>query len=463
MKFKIPKELLGYSNLSKLEQEAIRSLAGDRSIVIKKADKGSCVVVWDRLDYQIDGEKQLKDRKVYQEVNFSENIFPDLVEKSNTMFKNLRRKGVILEKQLKHFSFEYKKATNLGKLYLLPKIHKCLKSVPGRPVISICGTPTKKMSEFLDHHLKPVMQNDWSYIKDSGDFLRKIRNVGNIPENAILVTAEVVGVYPNIPHNAGLKVLINNMLEAREHNIVSTDNLIKMARFVLENNCFEFNGAVKKQISGTAISTKFAPPYPCIFMMNEPETKFSQTQSLQPLVQLRYIDDIFFIQTHGKGTLKKFLDDLNSFDNNIKFTHEPSKENATFLDLIVKLSKGCLTTDLHIKDTDRRQYLNFNSSYPDYTKRSIIYSQILRLTKICTFKNGILRHRDEIELWFQRRGYLEHVFNTEMKKVTFNGSFGKSSNKNKSVPFALTYHLLRKKVNYIIEKHIHLLYMNKEV
>ena len=47
---------------------------------------------------------------------------------------------------------------------------------------------------------------------------------------------------------------------------VSTDDLVKMARFVLENNYFEFNGDVKKQISGTAIGTKFAPPYACIFM-----------------------------------------------------------------------------------------------------------------------------------------------------------------------------------------------------
>ena len=124
--FKIPKEQLGYFNLSKLEWEAIRSLAGDRIIVIKKADKGSCVVVWDRLDYLMEAEKQLKDRKVYQEVRFSENILTDLVEKSNTMFKNLRRKGIISEKELKYFSFEYKKATNLGKLYLLPKAsQKC--------------------------------------------------------------------------------------------------------------------------------------------------------------------------------------------------------------------------------------------------------------------------------------------------------------------------------------------------
>ena len=125
----------------------------------------------------MEAEKQLKDRKVYQEVRFSENILTNLVEKSNTMLKNLKRKEVILEKELKSFSFEYKKTTNLGKLYLLPKIHKRFKNVPGRPVISNSATPTEKVSEFVDHHLKPVMQNSRSYIKDPGGFLKKIGNL----------------------------------------------------------------------------------------------------------------------------------------------------------------------------------------------------------------------------------------------------------------------------------------------
>ena len=233
-----------------------------------------------------------------------------------------------------------------------------------------------------------------------------------------------------------------------------------MARFVLENNYFEFNGDVKKQISGTAIGTKFAPPYACIFM-DDLETKFLQSQSLQPLVWFRYIDDIFFIWTHGNDKLEKFLDDLNSFDNNVKFTLESRKDNVTFLDLIVKLSEGRLTTDLHVKGTDRHQYLHFNSSRPDHAKRSIIYTQAFRLAKICTFENDFLRHRDEMKSWFQKRGNPEDVINTEMKKLIFNGNSGKSSNKNKGVPFLLTYYPLVKKVNYIIRKHIHLLYMNE--
>ena len=39
-----------------------------------------------------------------------------------------------------------------------------------------------------------------------------------------------------------------------------------MAEFFHKNNIFEFNGEAKRQKTGTAIATKFAPPYTCIFM-----------------------------------------------------------------------------------------------------------------------------------------------------------------------------------------------------
>ena len=45
---------------------------------------------------------------------------------------------------------------------------------------------------------------------------------------------------------------------------------------------------------------------------------------------------------------------------------------------------------------------------------------------------------DEMKPWFQRRGYPEDVMNSELKKVVFTENFGKSSNKNKGVPFVLT-------------------------
>ena len=109
------------------------------------------------------------------------------------------------------------------------------------------------------------MQSGRSYIKDSRDFLKKIRNLGYLPENAILVTADVVGLYPSIPQEAGLQAL-EEALENRNHKQISTDKLFKMAQFVLKNNFFAFNNDVFQQISDTAIGTKFALQYACISM-----------------------------------------------------------------------------------------------------------------------------------------------------------------------------------------------------
>ena len=172
--FKIIDSKLGYSNFSNEEWQAMRALADDRSIVIKKADKGSTVVVWDRNDYILEAEKQLSDANVYKDVSFNEKNLQELVGTSNQLFQNLKSKGKISDKQLKYFTYEYKKVSNLGKLYLLPKIHKRLHNVPGRPVISNCGKPTKKASEFLDYLLEAIMQRGKYYIKDSGDFINKV-------------------------------------------------------------------------------------------------------------------------------------------------------------------------------------------------------------------------------------------------------------------------------------------------
>ena len=74
---------------------------------------------------------------------------------------------------MKYFTSDFKKHTNLGKLDLLPKIHKSLSEVPGRPVISNCGSLTEKVFEFLISELKPVLQEGRLYLKDSGDFIKR--------------------------------------------------------------------------------------------------------------------------------------------------------------------------------------------------------------------------------------------------------------------------------------------------
>ena len=104
------------------------------------------------------------------------------------------------------------------------------------------------------------MQESWSYIKDSAEFLKKVKHLGRIPYEFILVIADVLALYPSIPHKADLETL-RKRLNEREKSEIPTEDIVQMAEFLFKNNFFEFNGEIKRQKSGTVIGTKFAPPY----------------------------------------------------------------------------------------------------------------------------------------------------------------------------------------------------------
>ena len=129
----------------------------------KKADKWPSIVAWDHNDYIQEIEKQLNDINVYKDVCFNDKHFKELVGTSNKLFQNLKTKRKISDKQLKYFTYQYKKVTKIDKLYLLSKIPKRLAN---GPVMSNCDTLTEKASEFLGHDLKTVMQKCKSYIKN---------------------------------------------------------------------------------------------------------------------------------------------------------------------------------------------------------------------------------------------------------------------------------------------------------
>ena len=63
------------------------------------------------------------------------------------------------------------------------------------------------------------MKSGTSYIDDTNDFLLKLKNLKKVPDNAIIVTADVVGLYPSIPLNKGLEVLKKQLDNFHEKSI----------------------------------------------------------------------------------------------------------------------------------------------------------------------------------------------------------------------------------------------------
>ena len=75
----------------------------------------------------------------------------------------------------------------------------------------------------------------------------------------------------------------------------------------------------------------------------------------------------------------------------------------------MSLSGGQLTIDLHIKSADKHQYLHYKFAYPDHTKRSIVLSQALRVSRTCYNKTDFESHLDDMKSWFQARSFHKHL------------------------------------------------------
>ena len=98
MSTEIPKDK--YNNLTREERGALFDLKNDKTIVIKGADKGSAVVVWDRDDYIQEAEKQLGDKEIYEEVSNDPQPLIDIIHKA---VEKIRKRGDLSADNIKYF------------------------------------------------------------------------------------------------------------------------------------------------------------------------------------------------------------------------------------------------------------------------------------------------------------------------------------------------------------------------
>ena len=289
-----------------------------------------------------------------------------------------------------------------ARFYILPKIHKC--GVSGRHVCSCSSSLTENISSIVDWFVKPLLPAVPSYIKDTNEFLRKLRGLGQLPPNALLVTLDVVALYPSIPHDGGLDALTSFLHENHFSNVV-TRGIVDLARFVLTRNYFEFDGQLYLQKSGTAIGTVMAVVYSVIYMYKFAVDAIA-ARPLKPFVWWRFIDDIFAVWTHGETELLRFVAHLNSVNPCIKFTLHYSPASVNFLDVCVSSDQnGVVSTDLHVKSTDTHQFLHSNSCHPNHTKKGIAYAQALRIKRICSEPDRAKLRCSQLEDYLVLRGH----------------------------------------------------------
>ena len=447
-------------NLSKKEDEALQALMQRNDIIICNADKGGSCVIIDVDDYIKEGERQLTDQSFYK-------VLPsDPTKMHNELVQNViesLQKKHLLEKKTAEYLKIHNPRTPL--LYLLPKIHK--ENNPGRPVVSSINCHTSKISEFVDYHLQPIVKSLPSYVKDTSDFLKKLRNLPkNLPKETFLVTMDVKSLYTNIPNIEGIEAV-------KEHISITDINLLKPAivaflQLILTLNNFTFNGTSYLQINGVSMGTKCAPTYANIFMASFEDKYIYPVINRKTLLYARYIDDIFLIWTDSQQNLHLFFETLNSAHPTIKFDCNYSTKNINFLDTNICITENDeIVTKIFKKPTDQQPLLHHKSYHPKSTKTSIAYSQALRIRKICSLDKDFEEGANHLTDKLDDRGYNKCDYMSSIEKARNTPRDSMLTTKEKAplgkIPFITTFDKRIPKIKEHIDNCWDTLHVNNDI
>ena len=90
-----------------------------------------------------------------------------------------------------------------------------------------------------------------------------------------MYSCDIESLYPSIPTELGLEAIQFWIMRKRDliPQRFTTEFILELIEFISKNNNFLFNSKMFNQIIRTAMDTKCAPPYACLTIGYQEETK----------------------------------------------------------------------------------------------------------------------------------------------------------------------------------------------
>ncbi|KAL5266467.1 hypothetical protein ACHWQZ_G003754 [Mnemiopsis leidyi] len=138
----------------------------------------------------------------------------------------------------------------------------------------------------------------------------------------------------------------------------------------------------------------------------------------------RYIDDGAGFYAGTKRQFSEFINTVNSRIGTLGLNIDEHNivdpgEYVAFLDIQFTFDpEGTLQTDLYVKPTDSRSYLQFGSTHPNHVFSAIVYSQCVRLRRIINDNDRLSRRLAELEVAFLNSNYPSRMVNNIITKVS---------------------------------------------
>ena len=279
----------------------------ERDIIIRMQDKGNNFVI---LDKNLDQEKVIEqmERGSFNIIDKDPSL--DTIKVIDEWVEKWKDFG-LSDKWVKFITG----ATEVhpGINYPLIKTHKA--NNPARVITSGCGTPTEKLSLFVETYCKVAVDSIECRVKDTAHMLKivdELNDVG-ILESDLLVSFDIVNMFPSIDNKIGVEQVRKKLVQFSEKFDVPVDCIIEALEICLYKNCSTYQGQYWLQTDGTAMGPKNSCSYAdivaeCVDLrVLEAKINFPELRSW-----FRFRDDTFVL---WRGTVER-LNNFFTFSSN---------------------------------------------------------------------------------------------------------------------------------------------------
>ena len=402
-----------FDSLTKEEKAAVGSLQANMNIVIQRQDKGGGAVVMNRLDYNAKLLGIISDETKFIPCPADQT---EIVKKEvNIIANSIKSTSPLLYHKIRRTGDFYN-----GHLYGLPKIHKNSADPPLRPIISMVGTVTHDIAQFINSVIRPYL-NTSQIVKSGTEIIAQFENI-TLNTNECLVSLDVESLFTNVPVRETIDIIIEMVYshDNLQPPKIDRDILNQLLLICTTKTPFEHNGQTFLQSDGVSMGSPLGPTFADFYMSHIENKLLAETRASNPRFYKRYVDDIIAI-FHSKRHIKLFKQRLQKASV-LQFTHEEMKDNSFhFLD--VKLSidhNGQFSTTVYIKPTDTGTYSNYNSHIPLTYKKSIIKTLVHRAIKYCSTWDSLHQECNRIKQIFANNHFpqaiVEQIINNAVSK-----------------------------------------------
>ena len=304
---------------------------------------------------------------------------------------------------------------------------------PARLITALQDGITKRSDVFLADKLLGNLERDFcqDLLVDSDDALLWLDATNDLLDHNTkrqlrAFTFDYKSLYDSLDPDLVIEALTTAMSEARED---WSDDLkrwiLDLVKLSLKSSVGQFEDQYYRQRNGIPTGGSLCVQLANITVYYVMRQEVYSNESLMAKIPAlkRYIDDGagFF-----SGTKRQFAEWINQVNTLLSKhglvidEHEISDPNTfvAFLDIQFCFNKeGDLETDLYVKPTDSRSYLQYGSSLANHVYSGIVYSQCFRLRKIINCNNRLRTRISELKVAFQNSNYPQKMVDNISQKI----------------------------------------------